>query len=160
MHFEMVCSVAHAIKVIQMFDRASISEGCKCLGWAFHIIPANEKSSNKTKIVLAPIVGALAVTIDQIRMYVMTQLAIAYMPEKTSHEMKENEVLLKVNMWGACVWDGPINKNVLVGKFLQSWNKARYVMSADENLHIRVVIKVNKPILITPLVNILKMTQK
>ena len=82
MHFEMVCSIAHAIKVIQMFDRASISEGCKCLGWAFHIIPANEKSSNKTKIVLAPIVGALAVTIDQIRMYVMTQLAIAYMPEK------------------------------------------------------------------------------
>ena len=141
MHFEMVCSVAHAIKVIQMFDRASISEGCKCLGWAFHIIPTNEKSSNKTKIVLAPIVGALAVTIDQIRMYVMTQLAIAYMPEKTSHEMKENELILKVKMWGTCVWDGPINKDVLVGKFIESWNKARYVMGADENLHIRVVIK-------------------
>ena len=55
--------------------------------------------------------------------------------------MKEDDVLLKVKMWGTCVWDGPINKSVLVGKFLEPWNKAKYVMNAGENLHIRVVIK-------------------
>lgn len=141
MHFEMVCNIAYAIKVIQMFDKASISEGCKCLGWAIHIIPANEKSSNKTKIVLAPVVGALSVTIDQIQIYVMTHLTIANMPVKTNDEMKEDDIMLQVKMWGTCVWNGPINKNVLVGKFLEPWNKAKYVMNADENLQVRFVIK-------------------
>ena len=141
MHFEMICSIAHAIKVIQLFDKAAISEGCKCLGWAMHIIPASEKSSNKTKIVLAPVVGTLSVTIDQIQMYVMTHLAIANMPEMKVNEHSCEIIQVQIKMWGTCIWDGPIHKDTAVGKFLEPWNKSKYIMSADESLHIRIVIK-------------------
>ena len=139
-HFEMVCSLAFAIKVIQLFDRAAISEGCKCLGWAIHIIFIAEKSSNRTKIALAPITGALSVTIDQIQMYVMTHLAIVNMPELVP-SVETDTISLKVKLWGTYVWEGPICRSTTLAKFIEPWNKSRYIMNADETLQIRAIIK-------------------
>ena len=141
MHFEMTCNIAYAIKVIQLFDKAAISEGCKCLGWAIHIIPANEKSSNKTKIVLSPMCGALSVPTSQIQMYIMTNLTIANMPDIVVQDEIENKITLKIKLWDSIIWEGPINKLVKVGKFLEPWNKSRYIMNADESMQIRAIIK-------------------
>ena len=124
-HFKLKCTWTTAFKILRKYQAAGLIEGLKCLGWSLQIHPMPDHEESKILVQISPMHGRLAVTQNQIEMYIATILSLSEFPEQREarHEMYRDRCV-QVKLWGRWVWKGFISPSQFVSVFLQPWEDA------------------------------------
>lgn len=134
-YFKVKCTWSNAFKILRKYQSVGLIEGCKCLGWAVQILPTNGHDDGKILVQIAPLPGKLAVTQNQIEMYIATALSIAEFPEQRDarHPMYGDRCV-HVKLWGQWVWKGFISPSQFVSVFLRPWENATLHLGEQTSL--------------------------